>query len=202
MSDFLSSGDIAGPGDWDGLERSCLTCERCPLCDRRTNVVFGVGPRDARLLFIGEAPGEHEDREGKPFVGRAGALLDDMLKIIDLDREKNVYIANMIKCRPPGNRDPLPAEQDACMPWLRAQYTLLRPKITVCLGRISAMALIGGDFKITRDHGKWFERGDAHFVALFHPSALLRDPRRRPETFVDLKALQRRIREICPETYA
>jgi DNA polymerase len=165
-------------------------------------VVFGVGPRDARLLFIGEAPGEHEDREGKPFVGRAGALLDDMLKIIDLDREKNVYIANMIKCRPPGNRDPLPAEQDACMPWLRAQYTLLRPKITVCLGRISAMALIGGDFKITRDHGKWFERGDAHFVALFHPSALLRDPRRRPETFVDLKALQRRIREICPETYA
>ncbi|MDR1217419.1 MAG: uracil-DNA glycosylase [Oscillospiraceae bacterium] len=189
------------PPDWNDLEKTCLECGNCPLCDGRINVVFGAGPRDARILLIGEAPGEHEDKQGLPFVGKGGKFLDDMLRIIDLDRAKNVYIANMIKCRPPKNRDPLPSEQEACLPWLRAQYALLRPRIVVCLGRIAAGAIIGGDFKITRDHGKWFKGGDTYFVSLFHPAALLRDPRRRPETFVDLKNIRRRIWEICPEVY-
>jgi DNA polymerase len=187
--------------DWDDLQKNCLECRQCALCDGRRRVVFGAGSRGARVLLIGEAPGEHEDAQGLPFVGRAGAILDDMLKIIDLDRSKNVYIANMIKCRPPGNRDPLQHEQEACLPWLQAQYALLRPAITVCLGRVAATAIIDDNFKITRDHGKWYENAGAHFVALFHPAALLRDVRRRPDTFVDLKALQKRIREICPEVY-
>jgi DNA polymerase len=188
------AGDVAG--QWERLEAACLACEKCSLCGGRTNVVFGTRARGARILLVGEAPGEREDALGEPFVGRAGNLLDDMLKIIYLSRETNVYITNIIKCRPPGNRDPSPTEQEACLPWLRAQYALLRPQITVCLGRIAAMALIDKDFKITRDHGKWYEKGGAHFTALFHPSALLRDPRRRPETFVDLKNLQARIKEI------
>ena len=187
--------------NWDQLEAQCLSCRKCGLCQGRTNVVFGVGPRDAEVLFIGEGPGENEDLQGEPFVGRAGKLLDDMLEIIDLSRSKNVYIANMVKCRPPKNRDPLPAEQDACMDYLRNQVALLRPKIIVCLGRISAMRIIKEDFKITQEHGQWFEKNGVYTMALYHPAALLRDPRRKPETFEDLKTLQAKIRQICTHTY-
>ena len=187
--------------NWDELEAQCLSCRKCPLCQERTNVVFGVGPRDAEVLFIGEGPGENEDLQGEPFVGRAGKLLDDMLEIIDLSREKNIYIANMVKCRPPKNRDPLNTEQDACIGYLRNQVALLRPKIIVCLGRISAMRIIKEDFKITQEHGKWFEKNGVFTMALYHPAALLRDPRRKPETFEDLKVLQAKIRQICDHTY-
>ena len=187
--------------NWDELERQCKSCRKCPLCEERTNVVVGVGPRDAEVLFIGEGPGENEDLQGEPFVGRAGKLLDEMLEIIDLSREKNIYIANMVKCRPPKNRDPLNTEQDACMDWLRNQVALLRPKIIVCLGRISAMRIIKEDFKITQEHGQWFEKNGIQMMALFHPAALLRDPRRKPETFDDLKTLQAKIKEICSHTY-
>ena len=187
--------------NWDELERQCKACRKCPLCEDRTNVVVGVGPRDAEVLFIGEGPGENEDLQGEPFVGRAGKLLDEMLEIIDLSREKNIYIANMVKCRPPQNRDPLNTEQDACMDWLRNQVALLRPKIIVCLGRISAARIIKEDFKITQEHGQWFEKNGVQMMALFHPAALLRDPRRKPETFDDLKTLQAKIREICDHTY-
>ena len=187
--------------NWDQLESQCLSCRKCGLCEGRTNVVFGVGPRDAEVLFIGEGPGENEDLQGEPFVGRAGQLLDDMLEIIDLSRTKNIYIANMVKCRPPKNRDPLPAEQDACMDYLRNQVALLRPRIIVCLGRISAMRIIKEDFKITQEHGRWFEKNGVYTMALYHPAALLRDPRRKPETFEDLKVLQAKIREICTHTY-
>ena len=187
--------------DWDQLEAQCMSCRKCGLCEDRTNVVFGVGPRDAEVLFIGEGPGEHEDLQGEPFVGRAGQLLDDMLEIIDLSRRKNIYIANMVKCRPPKNRDPLPGEQDACMDYLRNQVALLRPKIIVCLGRIAAMRIIKEDFKITQEHGQWFEKNGVYTMALFHPAALLRDPRRKPETFEDLKTLQAKIREVCTHTY-
>ena len=187
--------------NWDELERQCKACRKCPLCEDRTNVVVGVGPRDAEVLFIGEGPGENEDLQGEPFVGRAGKLLDEMLEIIDLSREKNIYIANMVKCRPPKNRDPLNTEQDACMDWLRNQVALLRPKIIVCLGRISAARIIKEDFKITQEHGQWFEKNGVQMMALFHPAALLRDPRRKPETFDDLKTLQAKIREICDHTY-
>ena len=187
--------------NWDELEAQCLSCRKCPLCQERTNVVFGVGPRDAEVLFIGEGPGENEDLQGEPFVGRAGKLLDDMLEIIDLSRKKNIYIANMVKCRPPKNRDPLNTEQDACIGYLRNQVALLRPKIIVCLGRISAMRIIKEDFKITQEHGKWFEKNGVFTMALYHPAALLRDPRRKPETFEDLKILQAKIRQICDHTY-
>ena len=143
--------------DWNSLERACRECTACQLCQRRTNVVFGVGNRNADILFVGEGPGEQEDLQGEPFVGAAGKLLDDMLSIIDLDR-KQCYIANIVKCRPPGNRDPLEEEQDACVGYLWDQIALIRPKIIVCLGRIAATRLIRPDFRITREHGTWIEQ--------------------------------------------
>ncbi len=187
--------------NWDELQQQCASCQKCPLCQERTNVVFGVGSQNAEVLFIGEGPGENEDLQGEPFVGRAGKLLDEMLEIIDLSRTKNIYIANMVKCRPPKNRDPLNTEQDACIDWLRNQVALLQPKIIVCLGRISAMRIIKEDFKITQEHGQWFEKNGTLMMALYHPAALLRDPRRKPETFDDLKTLQAKIKEICDHTY-
>lgn len=187
--------------NWDELEAQCLSCRKCPLCEERSNVVFGVGPRDAEILFIGEGPGENEDLQGEPFVGRAGKLLDDMLEIIDLSRKKNIYIANMVKCRPPKNRDPLNTEQDSCIGYLRNQVALIKPKIIVCLGRISAMRVIKEDFKISMEHGQWFEKNGVWTMALYHPAALLRDPRRKPEAFEDLKILQSKIREVCTHTY-
>jgi len=187
--------------DWDALEKTCKECRKCSLWETRHNVVFGTGPRNAEVMCIGEGPGENEDLQGLPFVGRGGKLLDDMLEVIDLSREKNVYIANIVKCRPPQNRDPLGVEQDACIGYLRNQVALLRPKIIICLGRIAAMKLIKEDFKITKEHGQWFEKAGVWMTALFHPAAILRDPRRRPETFEDLKNIQAKIREVCEHTY-
>ena len=187
--------------NWEELESECMQCRKCALWETRTNVVFGVGRQDAEVLFIGEGPGENEDLQGEPFVGRAGKLLDDMLKIIGLDRRENIYIANIVKCRPPQNRDPLNTEQEACMDWLRAQYRLIRPKVVVCLGRIAAKALIKDDFKITQEHGRWFDKDGVEFTAIYHPAALLRDPGKRPETFVDLKEIKRMIEEKCERTY-
>ena len=187
--------------EWESLRSECLGCRRCALAETRTNVVFGEGNPRAEVLFIGEGPGEQEDLSGRAFVGRAGKLLDEMLEIIDLDREKNIYIANMVKCRPPQNRDPLNIEQEACGQWLTRQIALIQPKIIICLGRIAAMKWIRDDFKITREHGQWFEQDGILRIALYHPAALLRDPRRRPETFEDLKTIQAKIREICVHTY-
>ena len=186
--------------NWEKLKSECLNCRRCPLCETRNNVVFGVGPENAEVLFIGEGPGEQEDLKGEPFVGRGGKLLDDMLELIDLDRTK-IYIANMVKCRPPKNRDPLETEQMACAEWLRRQIDLLQPKLIVCLGRISAMKFIKPDFRITKEHGQWFEMDGRRVMALYHPAALLRDPNKRPETFDDLKRLQAEIRAVCAHTY-
>ena len=185
--------------NWNELEAQCLSCQKCALADKRTNVVFGVGPRDAEVMFIGEGPGANEDEQGVPFVGKAGMLLDDMLAIIGLDRER-VYICNIVKCRPPGNRDPLNVEQDACIGFLRRQTALLRPKIIVCLGRIAAKVIIKEDFKITAEHGQWFERKGVQMTAIYHPAALLRDVGKRPETFEDLKSIQAKIREVCTHT--
>jgi uracil-DNA glycosylase, family 4 len=185
---------------WENLRESCLNCDRCALHETRTNVVFGDGNPESEVLFIGEGPGEQEDLTGRAFVGRAGKLLDDMLTIIDLDRSK-IFIANIVKCRPPKNRDPLNTEQDACITWLRKQTALMRPKIIVCLGRISAMRIIKPDFKITAEHGKWFESGGIKMMALYHPAALLRDPGKRPDTFLDLKELRTMIDQLCTKTY-
>ena len=186
-------------GEWESLRDRCLQCRACGLCQTRTNVVFGVGDPHAEVLFVGEAPGEREDALGEPFVGKAGKLLDDMLAMIGLDRSR-IYITNSIKCRPPQNRDPLNTEKEACAPYLQKQLQLMDPKIIVCLGRISAMEMIKPDFKITQEHGQFFEKNGVLMTALYHPAALLRDTDKKPDTFVDLKRLQAKIRQVCTRT--
>ena len=165
---------------------------RCELCETRTNVVFGVGPEDAKVMFIGEGPGENEDLQGEPFVGRAGKLLDDMLELIDLDRTK-VYIANMVKCRPPKNRDPLPDGAGRLRALAQPPAGAHQPAHHRLPGPHSGHALHKPDFKITREHGQWFEKDGRRVMALYHPAALLRDPSKRPETFDDLKRIQAAI---------
>ena len=182
--------------EWDALKQTCLSCTRCGLCETRTNVVFGVGREDADIMFVGEGPGEQEDLKGEPFVGPAGKLLDDMLSIIDLDRKSNCYIANIVKCRPPKNRDPLETEQDACIGYLRNQVLLVKPKVIVCLGRIAAKRLIDQDYRITRQHGQWVNRNGIWMTAIYHPSALLRDVAKRPETFDDLISIREKLKEV------
>ena len=182
--------------DWESLQESCLGCTRCDLCHTRTNVVFGVGDRNTDILFVGEGPGEQEDLKGEPFVGPAGMLLDDMLSIIDLDRKRNCYIANIVKCRPPNNRDPLETEQDACIGYLQEQIKLIRPKVLVCLGRIAAQRLIDPEYRITRQHGTWVQRDGIWMTAIYHPSALLRDVSKRPETFADLLSIRSKLQEL------
>ena len=182
--------------EWTELQQACSNCTRCGLCETRRNVVFGVGSESAEIMFVGEGPGEQEDLQGEPFVGPAGKLLDDMLSIIDLDRRSNCYIANIVKCRPPRNRDPMETEQDACIGFLKNQIALLRPKILVCLGRIAAMRLIRDDYRITREHGQWVQKEGIWMTAIYHPSALLRDLGKRPETFDDLLSIRNKIREL------
>ena len=174
------------------LHEKCANCHACALGDTRTNCVFGVGSPEADLMFVGEAPGEQEDLSGTPFVGRAGQLLDKFLYAVDIPRE-DVYIANILKCRPPKNRDPLPEEEDACIGFLREQVNIIRPKVIVCLGRISAMRLIKPDFKITREHGQWFQKGQFLMTAVYHPAALLRDPRKKEDMLVDMKAIKAKL---------
>lgn len=181
--------------EWNKLEDTCAGCTSCALCETRNNVVFGVGNKTADIMFVGEGPGEQEDLKGEPFVGAAGKLLDDMLSIIDLDRT-NVYIANIVKCRPPRNRDPHPEEQEACIGYLRNQVALIKPRILVCLGAVAAKRIIDPDFRITREHGSWYHRNDMWLTALYHPSALLRDLNKRPETFEDLLSIREKAREL------
>ena len=192
--------EVRGMEDrWDILEQECSQCRECALCQTRKNVVFGVGNPQAEIMLVGEGPGANEDEQGIPFVGKAGQFLDDMLAIIGLDRTL-VYIANIVKCRPPGNRDPLNVEQDACIGYLRRQIALIQPKILVSLGRIAAMRLIDPKFRITKEHGVWFDVDGMRMMALYHPSALLRDPGKRPETFDDLKSLQKEVGRVCTHT--
>lgn len=187
--------------NWNDLKSDCFDCQKCPLGATRTNLVFGVGNEKAEVMFIGEGPGEQEDLKGEPFVGRSGQLLDKYLDAIDLDRNRNVYIANIVKCRPPGNRDPQESEQDACLGWLKAQTRLIRPKIIVCLGRVAATKLIDKDFKVTRQHGHFFEKNGFYMMGTFHPSALLRNPVQKPDAFEDFIALREKIKEVCHNTY-
>ena len=181
---------------WEELKASCAVCTRCGLCQTRKNVVFGVGNPEADILFVGEGPGEQEDIQGKPFVGPAGKLLDDMLSIIDLTRDYNCYIANIVKCRPPRNRDPEEGEQEACIGFLYDQIALIRPKIIVCLGRIAAKKLIDPNYRVTRQHGTWSCKDDVWYTAIYHPSALLRDLSKRPETFDDLLSIRSKMVEL------
>lgn len=182
--------------NWEELRENCLNCRKCGLCETRTNVVVGVGNPHAKIMFIGEGPGENEDLQGEPFVGRGGQLLDKMLTAVDLDRKTNIYIANIVKCRPPKNRDPLPDEQEACIQWLRNQVALIRPKIIVCLGRIAAMRIMKPDIKITREHGQFFEKNGTLMMATLHPAALLRNPAQKPAAFEDFLKLREKIDEL------
>ena len=187
--------------NWEALKAECMQCRKCGLCETRTNLVFGVGNENAEVLFVGEGPGENEDLQGEPFVGRGGQLLDKFLTAVDLDRNKNIYIANIVKCRPPQNRDPKPEEQEMCIEWLRSQVRLIKPKIIVCLGRISAQKLIDPNLKITKEHGKFIKKGNFLMMPMFHPAAILRNPNQKPEAFDDFLKLRDKINEICPQTY-
>ena len=184
---------------WDGLNAQIAVCEQCELCRGIHHKVPGQGDPRARLMLIGEGPGAEEDLQGLAFVGAAGQLLTKMLAAIGLTRQE-VYICNVVKCRPPHNRAPLPEEAAACMPFLRAQFSLVRPQVIVLLGATAAKTLLRPDFRITREHGQFVEKGGILFTPLYHPSALLRDETKRPDTFSDLKALQAKVREVCTRT--
>lgn len=180
----------------DELEIKCKNCTKCDLCEGRTNLVFGVGKKDADIMLIGEGPGENEDLQGQPFVGRSGQLLDKFLASVDLSRDKNVYIANMVKCRPPKNRDPKPEEQDMCINWLREQFKIIKPKIIVCVGRISAQKLIDKNFKVTQQHGEFTPKNGTLFMGTYHPAAILRNPNNKEAAFGDWLALRDKINEL------
>ena len=180
---------------WDELQKECESCTKCSLHETRTNCVFGTGNREAKLMFVGEAPGEKEDLSGIPFVGAAGKLFDKYLFAVDIPRE-SVYIANILKCRPPKNRDPKPEEEEQCIGYLREQLRIINPTVIVCLGRISAFKIIKPDFKITKEHGKWFKKGDYLITAVYHPSALLRDPRKRDDMMRDFLIIKDKIEEL------
>ncbi len=170
-------------------------CKRCGLCRGRTHAVPGEGNPNARLMFIGEGPGAQEDRLGRPFVGASGELLTRYLHEIGVERSE-VYIANIVKCRPPGNRTPTEEEAQACLPYLRMQFKLIRPRILVLLGGTAAKYTLGGEVRIRRDHGKWVERKGVLMMPTFHPSALLRDPSQRADAWRDFQSLQARLRQL------
>ena len=180
---------------WPTLSEAVFACEKCRLCQTRTNVVLGEGDLHAPLMFIGEGPGQQEDLSGRPFVGAAGQLLDRMLAAIGMTREQ-VYICNIVKCRPPNNRVPEPAEAEACRLHLRNQFALVRPKVIVLLGSTAAKSILGPEIRITRDRGRWYERKGVWFMPTYHPSALLRDPAKKREAWEDMQSLRDRLMEL------
>ena len=180
---------------WEKLYAECSSCNACELSKTRTNCVFGAGNKNADLLFIGEAPGDNEDKTGIPFVGRAGKLLNEYLDAVGICRD-TVYIANILKCRPPKNRDPKPSEEDACIEFLHRQIDLIKPKLIVCLGRISAQRLISKKFKISQEHGLWFEFYGVPITVVYHPALLLRDPRKSGEMMADMQMISNRLKEL------
>ncbi len=180
---------------WSSLLADVGECEKCALCRGRMNTVPGEGNPNADLMFIGEGPGAEEDRQGRPFVGRSGELLTRMIHAIGLERSE-VYICNVVKCRPPGNRDPQPEEAEACLPYLRAQVALVRPKVIALLGRVACRYTLRETVSITRDHGRWFEQAGVWMMPTFHPSALLRDPARKREAWEDFQKLRDKLREV------
>ena len=180
---------------WKELYEECLNCSKCSLGDNRTNMVFGDGNPKAHIMFIGEAPGADEDRTGIPFVGRAGQLLTKALLALDLHRERDYYICNICKCRPKNNRTPYEEEEKACIPYLRNQVALIRPKIIVCLGATAMGCILGKDWRITRDRGKWVEKKGFYMTATFHPSAVLRDVNKKSAFWEDLKSIKKKSEE-------
>lgn len=185
------------PRNWAGLRAEVKDCRRCKLCETRTQTVFGVGVEDAPLMVVGEGPGADEDAQGEPFVGRAGKLLDEMLAAVGRSRRSNVFIANVVKCRPPGNRDPEADEVDACRPYLEQQLRLVRPKLIVGLGRVAAQRLLQTDAPLSRLRGPVYHYGPEQtpLVITYHPAYLLRSPREKAKSWDDLKRIHRLLAE-------
>lgn len=171
--------------NWEELEKSIEGCEKCKLYSTRTNIVFGVGNKEAKIMFIGEGPGADEDAQGEPFVGKAGQLMNKAFEYVGIDR-KEVYIANIVKCRPPGNRNPENDEAEACLDYLRNQVVLVKPKIVVLLGSVALQNILGKEFKITASRGKWFEKKGIKYMPTWHPAALLRDENKKVDFIRDL----------------
>lgn len=184
--------------DWTEFERICKNCTKCDLHNTRTNIVFGQGDLHTDLMFISEAPGEQEDLSGVPFVGKSGQLFDKILASVELTRDE-IYIANILKCRPPRNRNPLDSEKEACLPYLRYQVQLIHPKIIVCLGRIASQSIIKPDLKITREHGVFFYKNGYCLIPTYHPSALLRDPSKKRDIWEDFKKIKAKYDEVRAE---
>ena len=176
--------------NWEELEKSIIQCKRCKLCSNRTNIVFGVGNKDADLMFIGEGPGADEDMQGIPFVGKAGKLMDKAFEGIGIKRE-DVYIANIVKCRPPSNRVPEDDEANACLNYLRNQVILVKPKIIVLLGSTALKNILGKEYSITRMRGNWIEKKGIMYMPTWHPAALLRDENKKIEFWRDLKEVKK-----------
>lgn len=181
--------------DWQTLYDSVKSCELCDLCKTRTNTVIGRGDPKSPIMLVGEGPGADEDIQGLPFVGRAGQLLDKILAAVNIDPE-SVYIANVVKCRPPNNRTPLDSEAIACLPYLRAQYALVAPKIIICLGATAAKHLINPEIRITRERGQWIEKKGVWMLATYHPAALLRDETKKRPVWEDFKSLLLKMDEL------
>lgn len=181
---------------WEELENQCNSCRECSLCETRKNVVIGDGNRKADLMMIGEGPGEQEDQQGLPFVGPAGQLLNLLLEAMGM-RRSDCYIANIVKCRPPGNRVPTDEEAEKCLPYLKSQIILVKPKIVVCLGATALRHVVNKDVKITQIRGQWIERKELCIMPTFHPAALLRDESKKVLMWQDFKKVRAKLRELC-----
>lgn len=188
----------SGMYTYEELKEFVDHCRRCPLCETRNRPVMGKGNLSSPILFLAEAPGRNEDRDGIPFTGRSGQLFDRLLREIGMSREE-IYLTNLVKCHPPENRDPRPEEQELCIPYLKYETLLLRPKIIVCLGRIAAQRIIRPDYRITREHGVFLERKQVWLTAVYHPSAVLRDETKLPEIQEDFRKIQSKWEAVCGE---
>ena len=182
--------------NWEELEEVVKQCRKCRLCETRKNVVFGVGNREADIMFIGEGPGADEDAQGEPFVGKAGKLMNMAFDMLGIKREE-VYIANIVKCRPPNNRNPQDDEAENCLDYLRNQVILVKPKIIVLLGSTALKNILGNEYGITATRGKWIEKGGITYMPTWHPAALLRDENKKIDFIKDLKQVIKRYNEIC-----
>ena len=178
--------------NWEDLEKSILECKKCRLCTNRTNIVFGQGNKKARLMFIGEGPGADEDKQGLPFVGKAGQLMNNAFQALEINRE-DVYIANIVKCRPPSNRVPEDDEVQTCLNYLRNQVILIKPKIIVLLGSTALKNILGKEYGITAVRGNWMEKNGIKYMPTWHPAALLRDENKKIEFWQDLKEVKKYI---------
>ncbi len=192
----MTQDSTTNPLSLEELNAKILRCTRCGLARTRNNVVPGMGVQNPEVLVVGEGPGHDEDMQGLPFVGKAGVLLDRMLAAIGLDRKTNCYIANIVKCRPPENRNPFPDEQSACFSFLEAQIHILKPKMILCMGKIAIEKITGQSIAITQKHGEFFEYNGIPVMPTYHPSALLRNEELKRPAWEDLKKFKKRLDEI------